>query len=185
MTTIGERIKGIRKRSGLTQRQLAERMSVSPSMIGQYEAGFRRPKMETLERIARALDVSVQYLIGKESLVNEMNAGFVSFQDIAEEMNIPVSIVERIIRDDTFSDATDKVIRIGLLLAEELKNQKIDEEKEAANLVEDINNAIKALNINGLKAALNWIHEIKKIPDYQNKEYAFVKEWRSEHAEEE
>lgn len=43
-----------RIRYGLTQRQLAERMSTSVSAISRVENGSHRPSVETLERLARA-----------------------------------------------------------------------------------------------------------------------------------
>lgn len=60
---IGEVIKAARKKAGLTQKQLAERMGVNPSLISQYEKGFRNPKLETLERIASALEVPLEDLL--------------------------------------------------------------------------------------------------------------------------
>lgn len=57
--TIGRRIKDFRKRSGLTQKQLGEKIGVSGAMIGQYETGIRNPKKETLGRIADALQIPV------------------------------------------------------------------------------------------------------------------------------
>ena len=62
LMTTGERIYIARKRSGLTQKELGEKLGVSASMIGQYENGFRNPKKKTLERIADALGVSWEEL---------------------------------------------------------------------------------------------------------------------------
>ena len=54
----GRAIKNARIRKGLTQAELAKKLGMSPSYIGQYESGNRNPKPETLMRIADALDVS-------------------------------------------------------------------------------------------------------------------------------
>lgn len=56
---IGERIKDFRKAANLTQKQLGERIGVSGAMIGQYETGVRKPKQETVERIAQALGTNI------------------------------------------------------------------------------------------------------------------------------
>lgn len=61
---IGKRIKTFRNSAGLTQEQLAEKTTISLSAIGKYEIGERTPKHETLEEIAKALEVSVDDLIG-------------------------------------------------------------------------------------------------------------------------
>ena len=46
-----------RERQGLTQRQLAERMGVSQSVVGRFERAGRTPGVDTLWRLATALNV--------------------------------------------------------------------------------------------------------------------------------
>lgn len=67
--TIGNRIQLVRKAAGLSQKELGKKMGVSGSMIGQYENDLRKPKRETLEKIAAALNVSWEDLAGEETLV--------------------------------------------------------------------------------------------------------------------
>lgn len=64
------RIRKTRKEKGLTQEELAERMGVTQSMVGQYETNKQPPKLDTLKKIAKALDVPENYLlIGEEDFV--------------------------------------------------------------------------------------------------------------------
>lgn len=42
---------------GLTQQQLAERIGVSQKMISAWEAGYRHPKLETMQKLADALGI--------------------------------------------------------------------------------------------------------------------------------
>lgn len=60
---IGENIKKERKKFGLTQHELSARLGVSPAMISQYENGTRKPKIETIEKIADALKIPVGHLL--------------------------------------------------------------------------------------------------------------------------
>ena len=60
--TIAERIKQCRLEHGMTQKDLAERMGISPIGISQYETGKRVPKIETVDRIAAAIGVDPAYL---------------------------------------------------------------------------------------------------------------------------
>ena len=55
MTTgeIGDRIKELRKEKGMTQKELANAMGVTASMIGQYETGIRIPKYEPSNGLQR------------------------------------------------------------------------------------------------------------------------------------
>lgn len=61
---IGEQIRNYRKKAGISQKELGERLEVSQQHIAQYENGKRIPKVETLEKIARALQVDVWELQG-------------------------------------------------------------------------------------------------------------------------
>lgn len=61
---IGNKIQQVRKRLGITQSELGARLGVSGSMVGQWESNRRTPKYETIARIARALDASVEELFG-------------------------------------------------------------------------------------------------------------------------
>ena len=54
---IGDAIKRERKKAGLTQGELADRLDVTQSLIGQYERGVRNPKPSTIQRIADALGI--------------------------------------------------------------------------------------------------------------------------------
>lgn len=49
-------IRSVRKRLGITQRELAVRLGVYPKTVSRWERGLRRPSEEQLERIDRLLD---------------------------------------------------------------------------------------------------------------------------------
>lgn len=52
---IGERIAIARKKSGLTQTNVAEKLNLSVSMISAWESGIRIPKLNTILRICNAI----------------------------------------------------------------------------------------------------------------------------------
>ena len=62
---INHRIKELRKERALTQRELGELSGMSGQMIRNYESGYRTPKIENLQKIADALSVSIEDLMGK------------------------------------------------------------------------------------------------------------------------
>lgn len=64
--TIGERIREIRKSRGLTQRELGERLGLSYQSIAQWENDLRKPKSETILKIACALGVRYEDIVGLE-----------------------------------------------------------------------------------------------------------------------
>ena len=63
MLTIGDRIKEVRKKNGLTQEQLAERLDVSVEFVGQIERGLKLPSMQVFIKIVEVLKVSADYLL--------------------------------------------------------------------------------------------------------------------------
>lgn len=61
--SIGENIKKIRLQKGLTQKQLGELCGMADSAIRRYENGRANPKIETRQKIATALGVSLAELL--------------------------------------------------------------------------------------------------------------------------
>ena len=61
--TLGEKIRYARKRCGLSQEQLADRMCVSRSAIAKWETDKRIPDVENLKTLSRLLFVSVDSLL--------------------------------------------------------------------------------------------------------------------------
>jgi transcriptional regulator with XRE-family HTH domain len=60
---IGENIRNIRKNQKLTLKELGIKISLSEQAIGQYERGEREPNIETLNKIANALELSLSDLL--------------------------------------------------------------------------------------------------------------------------
>ena len=60
------KIKKLREKRRLTQKQLAELSGISESALRSYELGDRKPKKEVLEHIAKALRVRPEYLSAPE-----------------------------------------------------------------------------------------------------------------------
>lgn len=56
---IGKNIKQLRKARGLTQKELADKLGVTQSAVGNWEAGIRNPRAADLLNIAEALEVPV------------------------------------------------------------------------------------------------------------------------------
>ncbi len=61
-----DRLKGIREAKGLTLKDLAALCGVHFSRIARYEAGPDQPTSRSLEALATALEVSTDYLLGRD-----------------------------------------------------------------------------------------------------------------------
>lgn len=61
---VGVRAKQLRSRSGLSLRDLAARVQMSPSALSAFERGMSKPSIGRISDIAHALDVTVPDLLG-------------------------------------------------------------------------------------------------------------------------
>lgn len=68
MNDLGEKIKQLRKERKLTQIQLAEVIGSSQSQIYKIESGLNRLYFDDAVKLSKVLDVSLDYLAGKEPL---------------------------------------------------------------------------------------------------------------------
>lgn len=57
---LGARIKELRKQCGISQDQLAERIDIDPKHVSRIEVGRSYPSLDTLEKIALALNVELK-----------------------------------------------------------------------------------------------------------------------------
>lgn len=66
MVDFGNKLKQLRLQAGLTQKQLAERVKVTKSVISYYELQERYPSPEMLIKLANIFNVSTDFLLGME-----------------------------------------------------------------------------------------------------------------------
>lgn len=69
----GNRIKLLREEKQISQFELANIISISPSAIGMYERDEREPNDEIKIKLAEYFNVSTDYLLGKTDMRNETN----------------------------------------------------------------------------------------------------------------
>ena len=66
---FNERLKELREKSKLTQEQLAKISGVSSRMIQRYEYGTSRPRLDAAEKLAKALNVTTDQLLGNGDML--------------------------------------------------------------------------------------------------------------------
>ena len=71
---LSEKLYWLRKRSGLSQEQLAERLDVSRQAVSKWEIGVSVPESEKLVAISSYFNVSVDYLLKDELDSPDTNA---------------------------------------------------------------------------------------------------------------
>ena len=63
---MADRLKALRMKYGYSQKQVADRIDISPSIVSGYETGERTPSTEVLLSLAYLYNVSTDYLLGKQ-----------------------------------------------------------------------------------------------------------------------
>lgn len=60
--TLGSRIRQLRTVTDLSQEQLALKAGIAPSFLGEIERNMKKPSIDSIEKIANALEISVPEL---------------------------------------------------------------------------------------------------------------------------
>ena len=66
MTIFPERLKQLRQKKGLTQKDIADLVHVNRVTYTNWEKGKREPSFENLIKLADLLEVSLDWLFGRE-----------------------------------------------------------------------------------------------------------------------
>ncbi|MEM2120614.1 MAG: XRE family transcriptional regulator [Archaeoglobaceae archaeon] len=107
---VGEKIRELRKKLGISQAELAKRLNIDQTTVSYYEHGKRAITLDMLQRIADALGVNLDYFLNKEEITpvsippvkkfiplydTNMAAGNGTFPDALEPLRlIPVDTIE-------------------------------------------------------------------------------------------
>lgn len=74
---LGSRIRGLRKRKGMTLTTLAEASSLTAGYISQLERNLAYPSIPALFNIARSLGVTIQWFFASETITDPQDSGYV------------------------------------------------------------------------------------------------------------
>lgn len=178
---LGDSLREARKKAKFTQEKLAKEIGVQRSVISKYESGTIDPTVGQLQRIADALGVSVDYLLGTHHMKGILNYKTAAIRD---------RIFEAVTREDLSSE--EFCLKLGLPIDEWFKWKEgsstsyLDYLPEISKLLciqEDIlsgqkpdtvppdrirlTEAFDRLNPSGQKEAVKRVEELTEIPRYQ------------------
>ncbi len=87
--TNGERIKYLREKNGLTQKDVAIKLRVEPAAISKYELDMREPNIEAIKKLATIFNVSIDYLLGRtpDIFVDETDREALDISAIKDKYN--------------------------------------------------------------------------------------------------
>ena len=141
---IGKRIQEARKKAGMKQSDLAERLGVAVITIGQYERGKRKPNLGQLQDIAKVLNADIVYLISGQTSA-EVQDGIIT--QMEEEARTELKKLQSEARARSF-DESDALNRTIIKIFEQLSE----------------------FNLNGYNKATKRLDEIAEIPSCRRQE---------------
>lgn len=62
---LPHKLKELRKKYSLSQKQVADHLGISPSIVAGYETGYRTPSTEVLIKLSGLYQCTLDYLVGK------------------------------------------------------------------------------------------------------------------------
>lgn len=104
--TNGERIKYLREKNRLTQKDIATRLGVEPAAISKYELDMREPNIEAIKKLSTIFNVSIDYLLGRtpDVFVDETDISTLDISGIKDKYNFTkkrMNKVKEIYKNDT------------------------------------------------------------------------------------
>ena len=82
MVDFGEKLKKLRLKAGLTQKQLADKLWLSKATVSYYEQSLRYPSPEMLVKLSGVFHVSTDYLLGIEEKKQTLDVTDLADEDI-------------------------------------------------------------------------------------------------------
>lgn len=189
---IGENVSRFRKEINISQRELGRRAGISGQMVSKIENNLSQPSIETLNKIADVLDVSVYELIETKVALNDYlantkynpaNDGIVdprifsqglarthkTLEHVSEETGIDIKLLNSIGYRNLEILPKDKIKLLALALNVEFSTLLVDENKasviiETMDLIlEDEKFSVLDNPITNLKSALYEYLKYKNI----------------------
>lgn len=115
---IGEKLRKLRKDNGLTLKELSKQAGLSISFISDIENGRRNPRLENLDKLAKALKVDVSVLLGEDESAPNPGKKIAEIDKLEEDFPEGVYVLRRASKELS-PEAKKQMIRIMKTFLEE------------------------------------------------------------------
>lgn len=93
---FGKKLKSLRKNKGISQTEFGNILGLATSTVSGYEKGNRMPDLNTLNKIADYFGVSVDYLLDRDTEINNTEKEFIvdlgrlTLEEIIQKYNLVI-----------------------------------------------------------------------------------------------
>lgn len=157
--TFGQKLKDARKKAGLTQEQLAEKLAVSRQAVTKWESDKGLPDVENWKTLSKVLNVSIDYLLD--------NGEQLDLSVTREEITVSGGIIKRTAQKDNIVLEKFKGGEIRRLMAKQILTKT---ERVVGNVLGFLGDAVPF----GIPEFLNDMKNIDKafyLVNFPDKQY--------------
>jgi transcriptional regulator with XRE-family HTH domain len=116
---LGERIRKLRERDGLSQKTLANKLGITQQAVAKWEGGKAEPDTTMILNIANIFDVSTDYLLGG---TDNPQHKIVAKEDLPAELAEYADYI-KILKDFDVDDISPEELKELIDLAKRLKGK--------------------------------------------------------------
>lgn len=128
--TTGERIKAARKKEGMTQADLALKLNIPFQSISQWERDIRKPKFDSLRKIAKELNCPITDLLTEEE-IPIVRLGYSAGHKVGGEEWLEYL---KNYLDYSFSDVEQKIVYLLAKLNDEGQTKAVERVEELTEI---------------------------------------------------
>lgn len=150
-----DKLKILRKQRKLTQHELGSILGISQALVGQYESGKRKPKLETIKRFSQALHVDYRQLCDDTNLIDISNISKLIDMNISQELIKNSNTIP----EEKYAYPDFYIPEAGIIV----------EFIKPNNNYRELLESFHSLNPVGQDRILQYIRELSCIEKYQNK----------------
>lgn len=168
MKKVGQYICELRKKKGLTQNQIGERLNISPQAISKWERGESLPDTVLLIDLAFILETTVDNILHGKDMILELNYHKkISVSDVRNGINQLANLGNLIGKDNTVYQGLMNGVNTSMKLdLEECLNDAYKKEAIISEIiVQNIQNGVY-VDLSDIKSNLEYEHWIKVVSDY-------------------
>lgn len=170
------RIKELRKKKKLTQKELAKELGITQTVVGKYEHGDISPRPDKWQKMADFFGVSVDYLKGawsKSEVLKLIQDCYIENLDYISELekykkDIIKQAIEQVATEN-YSDMLDRIKELATENPQELFNELVNNELERMRKYVKLS-SLTELDTNGNKLAAAIQDYFESINDYLNQD---------------
>lgn len=174
--SMGEQIRAMRQIRGLTQKELGQKLGLSFQSVAQWENGLRRPKIETLKRIADALEMPVGAFLPSMGIGESAGSRIkmarerqnMTQKELAEKMGTTpqnISQYERGIRNPKL-ETRERLAKVLSVDAHWLEVGEY-EDKSLSGEEQQLLRYFRIMSLEGQRVALERMDELSRHPRYK------------------